>query len=107
MITIVFRQFDGQEMRASGRKGDTVMQVAVANGVPGVIGECGGSLACATCHCYVADGSSDLLQVPGAVEDEMLNCTTAERRPESRLTCQLTLCEAMDGMIFNVPEETY
>lgn len=105
MITIIFRQADGREWSVSGRPGDSVMQAAVAHGVPGIAGECGGSLACATCHCYVAPDWVSQLPAVSQSEDDMLDCTLAERRPESRLTCQLTLDPSLEGIVLDVPGE--
>lgn len=105
MINIIFKQVDGQEMHVAAKPGDSVMQIAVAHGVPGVIGECGGSLACATCHCYVEAEWLAQLEAISQSEDDMLDCAMAERRPESRLTCQLSVTEAMDGLILHVPGE--
>jgi ferredoxin, 2Fe-2S len=105
VITIIFRQADGQEVAVTGREGDSIMQTAIAHGVPGVAGECGGSLACATCHCYVDADWMSRLPALSPSEDDMLDCTMAERRPESRLTCQLPLAPSMDGIILNVPGE--
>lgn len=105
MITVIFRQSDGQEFTVTGREGDSVMQAAVAHGVPGVVGECGGSLACATCHCYVEPDWLSKLPAVSQSEDDMLECTMAPRREESRLTCQLTLDASMEGLVLNVPGE--
>ena len=66
------------------------MQGATANGVDGILGECGGSLACATCHCYVDDLLAGVLPPAlGRVELDMLENVAAERRPNSRLACQI------------------
>ncbi|WP_244456568.1 2Fe-2S iron-sulfur cluster-binding protein [Agrobacterium pusense] len=105
MISIIFKLADGQECAVSGREGDSVMQAAVAHGVPGVVGECGGSLACATCHCYVDEEWVSRLDSVDPAEDDMLDCTMAPRRAESRLTCQLTLNAALNGLVLNVPGE--
>lgn len=80
------------------------MQGAVAHGVEGIIGECGGSCVCATCHCYVdADRLSDL-PPPSDDELELLGCVAAERRPNSRLGCQLKAVHALDGLVVTIPD---
>ena len=84
--------------------GHSVMQAAVAAGVRGIVGECGGSAMCATCHVYVDPAWSDRLPAPLATELEMLECTASERRPESRLSCQIKGSAAVDGLVLHLPE---
>lgn len=95
---------DGGRIEADIADGTTLMQAAVANNVPGVIGECGGCLSCATCHVYVADEWSGTLGEPGDFEDAMLDITSAERRPNSRLSCQIEATPEFDGLVLEVPE---
>lgn len=76
--------------------GDSVMETAVRNGVPGIVAECGGSLSCATCHVYVAENDMSALPVMEEMEDEMLYGTACERRKTSRLSCQLRVADGMD-----------
>lgn len=76
-----------------GNAGDSVMEVAVRNGVPGIVAECGGSLACSTCHVFVRAEDFDRLGPMGELEDEMLDGTTEERRENSRLSCQIKLAD--------------
>jgi 2Fe-2S ferredoxin len=94
---------DGREITAEVAAGQTLMEAAVALGVPLVIGECGGNLACATCHVYVTDPWRAAAGQPGAFENDMLDVTEAERRPESRLSCQLRMSDALDGIVLRVP----
>jgi 2Fe-2S ferredoxin len=68
--------------------------VAVPNGVTGIVGQCGGSLSCATCHVFVASG--DFPPLGDEDEDEMLDCTATEREDNSRLSCQLVLAEGQE-----------
>lgn len=84
--------------------GHSVMQHAVANGLSGIVGECGGSAMCATCHVYVDAAWADKLPAPLATELEMLECTAAERRPESRLSCQIKVAGPLDGLVLRLPE---
>jgi 2Fe-2S ferredoxin len=79
----------------------SVMQAAMANDVPGIIGECGGSAMCATCHVYVEAGQLPLLEKVAPVEDAALGSTAAERRSNSRLGCQITVT---DGLVVHIPE---
>jgi ferredoxin, 2Fe-2S len=102
--TIVYVQPDGSRREVEASAGTSVMRTAVLNDVPGIVAECGGSLMCATCHVYVEP--ADLPRVPprSEEEDEMLEVTEAERRDTSRLSCQLTVGDALDGLTVHVPE---
>lgn len=94
MPKITFMSADGVSRTFDATRGTSVMQVAVSNGLDGIVAECGGSAMCATCHVYVEPECLALLLPPDAVEDEMLNATVAERRFNSRLSCQLTVGDA-------------
>lgn len=95
---------DGREITADVKPGFNLMEAAVAADVPGVIGECGGSLSCATCHVRVADAWAAATGTPSNFEDAMLDATEADRTDNSRLSCQITMIEALDGIILHVPE---
>ena len=79
------------------------MRAALANNVPGIVGECGGELMCATCHVYVLTPRG---LDPGLSEDEdeMLDFAACPRRPESRLSCQIRMRDELDGLIVETPE---
>ena len=95
---------DGSSMELSGEDGKSVMQVAVGAGVPGIVGECGGSSMCATCHVYVEEPWLEKLQAPDSTELEMLDCTASERLHNSRLSCQIKLSPALDGLSIRLPD---
>ncbi|MEZ5798702.1 MAG: 2Fe-2S iron-sulfur cluster-binding protein [Paracoccaceae bacterium] len=95
---------DGQHLTAEVNAGLSLMEAAVANNIPNVIGECGGNLSCATCHVYVADDWADKAGGVSEFEDAMLDVAEAERRPGSRLSCQLKMSEALDGIVLIVPQ---
>ena len=99
-INIVFRTADGEVFHASGPPGATVMEAAIMNDVPGVEAECGGACACATCHVYAPENV-------GAAEDgyelDMLDFAADERRPCSRLSCQIELEPSLEGAVFELP----
>jgi ferredoxin, 2Fe-2S len=79
------------------------MRAATDNQVPGIDGDCGGNCACATCHVYV---DADWLERTGGrtdVEKDMLNCVQ-DLRSSSRLACQITLTDALDGLVVSLPE---
>lgn len=96
MTTVTFTDSDGTDRTVEATAGDSIMETAVRNGVPGIVAECGGSLSCATCHVYVDE--KDLPKFPEmeGMEDEMLYGTTEDRQENSRLSCQLTVEEGMD-----------
>ncbi|WGV17310.1 2Fe-2S iron-sulfur cluster-binding protein [Fuscovulum ytuae] len=94
---------NGQAITLDVAEGTNLMQAAVARGIPGVVGECGGSLSCATCHVVVAPDWADRAGPPGAFEEDMLDITEAERQPSSRLSCQIRMSADLDGIVVSVP----
>jgi 2Fe-2S ferredoxin len=88
--------------------GENVMRGALYNDIAGIVGECGGGLVCATCHCYVDDAWTAKVGGPASqVEREMLESAAAEVRPNSRLSCQIAMTEALDGLIVHTPDIQY
>ncbi len=83
-------------------EGTNLMQAAVDNGVPGIDGDCGGQAACATCHVQIDEGWLDKLGEVTPVENSMLN-TVVDRTGNSRLACQITMSDELDGIVLNVP----
>ena len=106
MPTITLISHDGQSVDIQARPGHSLMQEAVAHGVTGIVGECGGAAACATCHCYVDEAWLDKLPKPLVNERELLECVL-EPAPNSRLSCQLKLTDALDGLVVRLPESQY
>ncbi len=106
MTKIVFISADGERTEVDARPGISVMQAARDGGIDSVTAECGGCLSCATCHAYVTDAW--VVKIPGPKPDEvvMLECV-AEPRATSRLTCQIIVNEAMDGLELELPESQY
>lgn len=94
---------DGSTVSADVAAGTNMMEAAVANNITGVIGECGGSLSCATCHVYVAKDWAERVGDVGDFEDAMLDVTEAERTGTSRLSCQIVADETLDGLQLFVP----
>ena len=105
MPTITFYEFDGTKHVISAYIGDSLMTTAANNDIDGIVAECGGSCACATCHCYVDDAWLDKVGPQSETEDEMLDFAEGERTANSRLSCQITITEALDGLIVRLPEE--
>ena len=105
MIKVTYVQPDGSEQVVETRAGDSVMQAAVNAGVPGIIAECGGSMACATCHVYVDDAWADKTGERSESEEDMLDCAMSEMKPTSRLSCQVKLTQDLDGLVVHIPED--
>jgi ferredoxin, 2Fe-2S len=93
----------GVEHAVTAEPGQNVMRCATEHLVPGIIGECGGAMACATCHGYVDEVWLNKIPAPSAQEREMLS-GCIDMRPNSRLTCQIRLTEALDGLTITVPD---
>lgn len=83
--------------------GDSVMATAVRNGVPGIVGECGGNCSCATCHVWVREEFRDRVGGPGDLEEDLLDMAVEERRDGSRLSCQIAMSDELDGLVVDVP----
>jgi len=104
MADITYIEPSGQPVVVDVPDGWSLMQGATSNGVDGIIGECGGSCACATCHCYI--DPTRLADLPAATESELalLEATAAERRPNSRLACQVKAGPGLTGLVVTLPE---
>ncbi len=100
-LTIV--AFDGTRFDLDADEGSTVMENAVRNSVPGIDAECGGACACATCHVYVDEDWVEKVGGPQPMEEDMLDFAF-DVRPSSRLSCQIKLIQALDGLVVHVPE---
>ena len=103
MPSIRFIQADGSTRELSTPEGTSVMQAAMGAGLQGIVAECGGSAMCATCHVYVDEAWADRLPAALANELEMLECTASERLPTSRLSCQIKMSAALDGIVLRLP----
>ncbi len=94
---------DGRTITADVAEGTNLMEAALAAGVPRILGECGGNLACATCHVYVAPDWQVATGRPGDFEEAMLDAVEAPREATSRLSCQIIASAALDGLVLRVP----
>lgn len=99
MPDITFIEADGTARTVPATPGESLMVAATRAGVAGIIGECGGSCMCATCHCYLEAGT---LPPPEDLEAETLEFNAVNPRPESRLTCQVVATEGMEGIVLRV-----
>lgn len=107
MATVLFVEASGAKHRIDVPTGENLMRAALNEGLDGMVGECGGGLACATCHCYVEEDWADRLPAPAQTELDMLECTASERRPSSRLSCQIIASDALDGLVVHLPAAQY
>jgi len=103
MSVVTFVSHDGEKREAPLQAGQSLMQVATNNAIPGIDGDCGGEAACGTCHVVVDPQWSEQVGLSGAEEEEMLSMNP-ERQPTSRLSCQMPVSEAWDGLILHTPE---
>jgi ferredoxin, 2Fe-2S len=100
---VIYVADDGEEFAVDAVPGESVMATAVKNGVPGIIGECGGNASCATCHVWVREEFVPALGEPNDMEEDLLDLAVSERRDGSRLSCQLTVGPELDGLTVDVP----
>jgi len=102
MPVVVFVLPGGTEHTVAAAVGETVMDAALDNGVPGIQAQCGGGCTCSTCHCFVAAEWLDRLDAPHSDELDLLEYLPG-RTPASRLSCQIKLTEALSGLTVRVP----
>jgi 2Fe-2S ferredoxin len=95
----------GQEHVVDAAACESVMSAAVRNGVPGIVGECGGNVSCATCHIWVREAFLPLVGGAAGMEDDLLDLAVSERRRNSRLGCQVPLTAELDGLVVDVPPD--
>jgi 2Fe-2S ferredoxin len=103
MPAVIFMLPAGETRTVDVAPGTTLMTAAVKNGIDGIIGECGGVCMCATCHVYVRQDFFDKLSPALDSEEAVLEITNAERLPNSRLSCQIKMTSALDGLTVEVP----
>jgi ferredoxin, 2Fe-2S len=104
MPTITYIAADGEQHEVAVAAGTTVKDAAIANGIDGIVAECGGNAMCATCHVYVDRAWADRLPAMEAVEDELLEDTASPREATSRLGCQVAVGDDLDGLLVRLPE---
>jgi ferredoxin, 2Fe-2S len=102
MPKITYIEHDGTVHTVEAEIGSTVMETALRNDVASIVAECGGSCTCATCLVHVDEKWFPVVGPPSAEEEEMLD-TAFEVKPTSRLSCQIKVTEAIDGLIVRTP----
>jgi ferredoxin, 2Fe-2S len=100
---VTFIAFSGDSRVVEVAKGTTLMRAATDNHVPGIDGDCGGNCACATCHVYVDRVWLERVGGRTSTEEDMLNCVEA-LHDNSRLACQISVTDSLDGLVVNLPE---
>jgi 2Fe-2S ferredoxin len=106
MAKLTFVQKDGTRQEVDGQNGMTVMEAAVKNMVPGIDADCGGACACATCHVYVEPDWMERVGARNEMEEDMLDFAF-DVRENSRLSCQIKITDALDGLTVKVPEKQF
>ena len=106
MPKIIYVTRDGARQEVTVEDGYSLMEAALNNNIAGIVAECGGACACATCHGYIDETWLDKLPPMDDMEDSMLDAAF-ERKPNSRLTCQVEVNGSLDGLIVHVGENEY
>ena len=104
MTKITYIENNGKEHTVDVQNGLTVMEGAVQNDIPGIDADCGGSMACATCHVYVKDDWYSKLDEKSEGEDDMID-QAYDPKKNSRLSCQITVSDKIEGLIVHLPEK--
>ena len=103
MVKINFINHKGEAQTVDAEAGSTVMEAAIRNAVNGILAECGGACACATCHVYIDEAWREKVGGPSPMEEDMLDFGY-DVRPNSRLSCQIKVTQELDGLVVRVPE---
>ena len=106
MAKITYIQFDGAETAVEIKPGLSVMEGAIKNNIPGIDADCGGACACPTCHVYVDPAWTDKTGQRSAMEESMLDFAEGVE-PNSRLSCQIKVSDALDGLRVTMPESQH
>jgi ferredoxin, 2Fe-2S len=106
MAKIKFIAADGTETEINAENGTSLMVAAVNNGIKGIVAECGGACSCATCHVIVDPSWYGKLTPPAQLEKDMLEFA-AEPSETGRLSCQIPVTDALDGLVVTVPSAQY
>ena len=104
MPQVNFIAHDGSPHTVDVPVGTNLMRAATDNGVPGIDGDCGGQCACATCHVYIEAPWDALSGERTVKENDMLNFSACLQEGTSRLGCQVTVSDALDGIVVKLPE---
>ncbi|MGB2287289.1 MAG: (2Fe-2S)-binding protein [Porticoccaceae bacterium] len=106
MPTVTYIQANGESHEVELEVGTSLMQGAVDNMIDGILAECGGCCSCATCHCYIEESWQDKVDPASDMETDLLDCVT-DPKDTSRLSCQIKVTDALDGLIVHLPESQF
>lgn len=106
MPLITFITHDGEIHETQVAAGTNLMQAAIDNGIDVILGECGGACSCATCHCYIDEAWFDKVGGAGDTEQAMIECAL-EPMATSRLGCQVSVTDDLDGIVVRLPESQF
>jgi 2Fe-2S ferredoxin len=106
MPLVKFISADGREHEVHVTSGTSLMHAATDNGVDGILADCGGACSCGTCHCYVDEAWVEKAGAPDEVESQMLEFVI-DPEPNSRLSCQITVTDALDGLTVRLPKSQF
>ncbi|MBW2942715.1 2Fe-2S iron-sulfur cluster-binding protein [Zhongshania aquimaris] len=106
MAKVKYISFTGEFVIVDVGVGENLMQAALDNNVSGILGDCGGGCACATCHCIVGEGWGEEIGEPSGHENDLLD-GLLERSKRSRLSCQLIMSQDLDGLEVHLPETQF
>ncbi|MEI9415683.1 2Fe-2S iron-sulfur cluster-binding protein [Mesorhizobium sp. Cs1321R2N1] len=104
MVRITYVEYNGREHTVSVPRGATLMEGARDNGIPGIEADCGGACSCATCHAYIDPEWASKLPAKQPMEADMLDFAHEPDPSRSRLTCQVKVNEALDGLVLHMPQ---
>jgi len=105
MPKVIYVSATGVSREVDVPAGMTVMAAALKNGIDGILAECGGVCMCSTCHVLVDEKFFDKLPAAQDTEEAVLEIAAIERRPNSRLSCQIKVTDDLDGLIVRLPEK--
>jgi len=106
MPKVIYITADETRHEVEVELGYSIMEGAVNNNIEGIVAECGGACACATCHSYVDAAWTDKIPTMDDMEDSMLDAAF-ERKDNSRLTCQIEITDELDGIVIHVADNEY
>ncbi|MBU6206109.1 MAG: 2Fe-2S iron-sulfur cluster binding domain-containing protein [Alphaproteobacteria bacterium] len=108
MPSVTYIAADGTQHVLDVPLGENVMRGALYNDIEGIVGECGGALSCATCHCYVDEAWAAMVGQPASKdEDDLLEGVSSPRKATSRLSCQIVMTAELDGLVVHMPDHQY
>lgn len=107
MTEIIFIEANGNRYNVDAVNGETLMEAALNSGLEGIVADCGGACSCATCHCIIADEWLEKAGGPDEIENHMLAFTAVERQAGSRLSCQITVSDELEGLVVRLPKTQY